>query len=165
MSGEVNKTNSLPQPFNHAHLLKQNPPQKTESYAEWYWYRQNQGPGNPDQTYEHHLATYGPDVVYDDFIANFTAAAFDPKEWVDLFAAAGAQYFVQVAKHHDGYALFDLPADVSGRTSVRLTPHRNLLKEVFDAAGEWQPHLRKGAYYSLPEWFHPDYEGLGFGQW
>ena len=66
--------------------------------------------------------------MYDDFIQNFTASAWDPKEWVDLFADAGANYFVQVSKHHDGYAIFDLPANVSQRTSVAQFPHRNLLQ-------------------------------------
>lgn len=136
-----------------------------ETYAEWYWWRQNQGPGKSDQIYEYHLDTYGPEVVYDDFIQNFTASVFDPKEWVDLFADAGAQYFVQVSKHHDGYAIFDLPANVSGRTSVALTPHRNLLQELFDASDKYQPHLHKGTYYSLPEWFAPAYAEYGFGQW
>lgn len=75
---------------------------ENESYAEWYWWNQNQGPGTSVGTWEYHLDTYGPDVVYDDFIQNFTASAFDPKAWVDLFADAGAQYFVQVSKHHDG---------------------------------------------------------------
>lgn len=46
------------------------------------------------QTYQYHLDTYGKDVNYDDFAANFTGKKFDPKEWVDLFADAGAQYFV-----------------------------------------------------------------------
>jgi alpha-L-fucosidase len=31
--------------------------------------------------------------------------AWDPKEWVGLFADAGANYFVHVSKHHDGYAI------------------------------------------------------------
>lgn len=138
---------------------------KNESYAEWYWWDLNEGPGTSVGTYEHHLATYGPDVVYDDFIRNFTASAFDPKAWVDLFADGGANYFVQVSKHHDGYAIFDLPANVSQRTSVALPPHRNLLQELFDAAERYQPHLHKGVYFSLPEWFHPDYAKYGFGQW
>ncbi|GME28440.1 hypothetical protein GTA08_BOTSDO10949 [Neofusicoccum parvum] len=138
---------------------------ENESYAEWYWWDQNQGPGTDVGTWEYHLDTYGPDVVYDDFIQNFTASAFDPKEWVDLFADAGANYFVQVSKHHDGYAIFDLPANVSQRTSVALTPHRNLLQELFDAAETYQPQLHRAVYYSLPEWFHPDYAPLGFGDW
>ncbi|GME32956.1 hypothetical protein GTA08_BOTSDO10949 [Neofusicoccum parvum] len=138
---------------------------ENESYAEWYWWDQNKGPGTDVGTWEYHLDTYGPDVVYDDFIQNFTASAFDPKEWVDLFADAGANYFVQVSKHHDGYAIFDLPANVSQRTSVALTPHRNLLQELFDAAETYQPQLHRAVYYSLPEWFHPDYAPLGFGDW
>lgn len=52
--------------------------------------------------YEYNLETYGPDHVYDDFFQNFTTDAFNPKEWVDLFADAGANYFVQTSKHHDG---------------------------------------------------------------
>jgi alpha-L-fucosidase len=138
---------------------------KNESYAEWYWWDMNQGPNTKDQTYEYHLKTYGPDIVYDDFIANFTAANFKPKDWVDLFADAGANYFVQVSKHHDGYAIFDLPANVTKRTSVALKPHRNLLQEIFDAAAKYQPHLHRATYYSLPEWFHPDYKKYGFASW
>ena len=53
----------------------------------------------------HHLNTYGPDVVYDDFIANFTASKWSPDDWVDFFVDAGAKYFVLVTKHHDGFAL------------------------------------------------------------
>ena len=104
-------------------------------------------------------------MVYDDFIANFTADAWDPKEWVDLFADAGATYFVQVSKHHEGLALFELPANVSKRTTVELGPKRNLIKELFDASEQYQPQLHRSTYFSLPEWFHPDYRSLGFGDW
>lgn len=93
-----------------------------------YWHHLNQGPNFPGDIYDYHLRTYGPNVVYDDFIQNFTADAWDPKEWVDLFADAGANYFVQVTKHHDGYALFDVPETATKRTSVQLFPHRNLLQ-------------------------------------
>jgi alpha-L-fucosidase len=50
----------------------------------------NQGPNTTDRTYEYNLATYGPNHVYDDFIQNFTANAFNPKDWLDLFADVGA---------------------------------------------------------------------------
>ena len=88
----------------------------------------NSGAGTKVASYEYHLKHFGPNVVYDDFIQNFTASAFNPKEWVDLFADAGARYFVQVSKHHDGYAIFDLPENVTKRTSVAQYPHRDLLK-------------------------------------
>ncbi|KAJ5205052.1 uncharacterized protein N7498_005931 [Penicillium cinerascens] len=136
-----------------------------ENYAEWYWWWLNQGPNLPTDVYDYHLKTYGPDVVYDDFIQNFTADAWDPKEWVDLFADAGANYFVQVSKHHEGYSLFDLPENVTKRTSVALTPHRNLVQELLNASKEYQPHLHRAVYYSLPEWFNPDYKKYGFSTW
>lgn len=123
------------------------------------------GPGQSDGTYEYDLANYGNKSVYDDFIQNFTASEFNPKDWVDLFADAGANYFVQVTKHHDGFALFDIPANVTKRTSVAQFPHKNLVQMLFDAADQYQPHLHKGTYFSLPEWFHPDYQKYGFATW
>ena len=33
-------------------------------------------------------------VVYDDFIANFTGALFNASEWLNLFDDAGAKYFI-----------------------------------------------------------------------
>lgn len=98
-------------------------------------------------------------------MANFSAEAYSAKDWVDLFDAAGAKYFVQVAKHHDGFALFDVPANVTKRTSVALRPHRNFIEELFTAAEKYQPRLHRATYYSLPEWFHPDYRPYGFGRW
>jgi alpha-L-fucosidase len=35
-------------------------------------------------------------VVYDDFITGFSGAKFNASAWVDLFANAGARYFVVV---------------------------------------------------------------------
>jgi len=103
--------------------------------------------------------------MYDDFIQNFTAANYNPKDWVDLFADAGAKYFVITSKHHDGYMLLDLPENVTKRTSVALSPHRHLLKELFDAAETYQPQLKRATYYSLPEWFNPAYQKYGFSNW
>ncbi|PVH94282.1 glycoside hydrolase family 29 protein [Periconia macrospinosa] len=127
-----------------------------ESYSEWYWFRQ-MDPKHKSQTYQHHLAKYGPNIVYDDFMTNFTADKFNPKDWVNLFADAGARYFIPVTKHHDGFALFDMPANVSQRNSVKQKPHRDFLKELFDAAKKYQPRLRRGTYFSMPEWFNPAY--------
>lgn len=44
-------------------------------------------------------------------------------------------------------------------------PHKNLLHMLFDAAAEYQPQLHKATYFSLPEWFHPDYKEYGFASW
>jgi alpha-L-fucosidase len=130
---------------------------KNESYAEWYWWDENLGPNTPEETYQYNLATYGRDHVYDDFMQNFTASAFNPKEWVDLCADAGTRYFVQVSKHHDGFAIFDLPANGTQRTSIAQPPHRNLLQELLNATAQYQPQLHRATYFSLPEWFNPAY--------
>lgn len=40
--------------------------------------------------YKHHLETYGPDLVYDDFIPLFTASKFNASAWVELFVSASS---------------------------------------------------------------------------
>lgn len=73
--------------------------------------------------------------------------------------------FVQVSKHHDGFALFDIPENITTRTAVARGPRRNLLQELFDAAKQYQPQLHRATYFSLPEWFNPAYAPYGFGEW
>lgn len=93
----------------------------------------------------------------------FTGANFDAKEWVDLFDDAGAQYFVLTTKHHDGFALFDTE-ETSNRNALQYGPKRDVVKELFDAAKEFQPHIHRGTYFSLPEWYNPTYAPYGFAQ-
>ncbi|KAF8177465.1 glycoside hydrolase family 29 protein [Mycena galopus ATCC 62051] len=133
-------------------------------YAEWYnWYLHNP-PNASSPTWVHHLDTYGPNVSYDDFIANFTASTFNASSWVSLFEGAGARYFVLVTKHHDGFSLFDT-GNTTHRSSVYLGPKRDLVAELLDTAKTQAPNLHRGTYYSLPEWFNPNYAQYGFGQW
>ncbi|TEA21367.1 Plasma alpha-L-fucosidase [Colletotrichum sidae] len=135
-----------------------------ESYAEWFWWYSTHHPdGDRSDFYGHRLDTYGPDWAYDDTFADFNASGFDAREWVDLFADAGAKYFVITTKHHDGFALFDAGA-TSNRSAVHHGPKRDLLKELFDAAAAHQPGLKRGTYFSLPEWFNPDFGPYGFVQ-
>ncbi|KAJ7627477.1 glycoside hydrolase family 29 protein [Roridomyces roridus] len=133
-------------------------------YAEWYDFYMRTPPNSSNPTWEHHLETYGPTIDYEDFIANFTAANWDPEAWVDLFDQAGARYFVLVTKHHDGFSLFDT-GNTTHRSSVYLGPKRDLVAELLDTAKAKKPNLHRGTYYSLPEWFNPDYAKYGFGQW
>jgi len=129
-----------------------------EQYAEWYW-RWMEDPNNAVHAY--HAQTYGEDFAYDQFIPRFTAAKYDPKAWVTLFQAAGAKYYVLTSKHHEGFALYD--SAVSGRDAVDLGPHRDLVKELFDASRKYTPGLRNGLYFSLPEWYNPDSPWTGHG--
>lgn len=60
--------------------------------------------------------------------AAFTGARFDADRVATLFKKSGAKYVVQVAEHHDGYALYD-----STRTpwsSVKMNPRRDFVAEL-----------------------------------
>ena len=71
------------------------------------WYSRNMY-RKEDPAYEHHLKTYGSqkDFGYKDFIPKFTAEAFDPDAWMELFREAGARYVFPVAEHHDGFQMY-----------------------------------------------------------
>ncbi|PSR99267.1 putative alpha-L-fucosidase [Coniella lustricola] len=136
-----------------------------ETYAEWFWWYGNNHDVGSDKSdcLDYRLETFGPEWNYDDSFANFTASAWDPKEWVDLFSDAGATYFVLTTKHHEGLALFDAGA-TSNRSTLHYGPKRDIVQELFDAAAAYQPTLKRGTYFSLPEWYNPDFGPYGFTQ-
>ncbi|KAG8795751.1 hypothetical protein FRC12_010192 [Ceratobasidium sp. 428] len=133
-------------------------------YEEWYnWWLHN--PAQPSNIlWNHHRRTYGEGKLYDDFIPEFNGAKFDAAEWIDLFATAGAKYFVLVTKHHDGFSIFNTH-NSTHRSSVHLGPKRDFIGELMQASRERHPSMRKGTYYSMPEWFNPDAGPYGFGNW
>jgi alpha-L-fucosidase len=129
-------------------------------YAEWYWQWIHD---RANVAYAHQLQRYGPRSRYDDFIPQFRAERFDPKDWVELFARAGARYFVLVSKHHDGFTLFG--TRTTDRNAVALGPHRDLAKALFAAAHRYAPQLHRAMYYSLYEWYNPAYTGRPVPEW
>ena len=125
-----------------------------DSYAEWYWYRVNEG----NKYFKaFHDKNYGPDFQYQQFEPQFTASMFDPKQWADVFKRSGAKYVVLTSKHHEGYCLWNsAEADRDwGRAwnAVTGTPHRDLLGDLTNAVRD--AGLKMGYYYSLYEWFNP----------
>ncbi|KAF2179763.1 glycoside hydrolase family 29 protein [Zopfia rhizophila CBS 207.26] len=136
-----------------------------ESYAEWFWWYPTHHPhADKSNFYNYRLSTFGPTWNYDDSFQNFTASQYDPKAWVDLIAEAGAKYFVVTTKHHDGFALFNT-GNTTNRSSLHYGPRRDIVKELFDASTRYQPSLYRGTYFSLPEWFNPDWGKYGFAQY
>ncbi|TQS33790.1 hypothetical protein Golomagni_05853 [Golovinomyces magnicellulatus] len=61
-------------------------------------------------------------------------------------------------EHHDGFALFKYPESAGKRSSVHYGPKRDFIGELFAASKKYQPHLRRGTYFSLPEWYNPQYK-------
>lgn len=116
--------------------------QRYSPYAEWYW-NCLRIPGSP--TARHHADVWN-DAPYQTFRAPFDRmlATWDPAPWADLFARAGAQYVVQVTKHHDGFCLWP--------TSIR-NPHEPDWAATRDAVGDLATAVRArgmrfGVYYS-----------------
>jgi len=123
------------------------------TYAEWYW---NALSDPTSDTSAFHNRTYGATFRYADFADMFKAELFNATEWADIFARSGAKYIVPTSKHHEGFTLW--PSSVSWNwNAVDVGPHRDLLKELFDAVRD--RNLHPCLYYSLYEWYHPLYIG------
>lgn len=94
-----------------------------------------------------------PDAVWQSWPQEFKFEKFDAKEWVAIAQQAGFKYIVAIAKHHDGFHLWDT---AFSEFKVTNTPFkRDYLKELADAC-----HAAKilfGIYYSQRDWYHPDY--------
>ena len=87
----------------------------------------------------------------------FTASKFNPEQWADLIKESGARYAVITTKHHDGLALW--PTRQDHYNTVNHTPaKRDLLKPFYDAITK--RGIRRGAYFSLIDWSHPNYPGF-----
>jgi alpha-L-fucosidase len=112
------------------------------------WYPRNMyADGSPENI--HHKEVYG-DITewpYDYFITgardkqgNFVQFAprlksaggnFDPDEWAQLFADAGAKFAGPVAEHHDGFSMW--ASKVNPWNSKDMGPHLDLVGLITDA--------------------------------
>ncbi|KAI9314779.1 glycoside hydrolase, partial [Dichotomocladium elegans] len=130
-----------------------------KEYAEWYWWQMNH-PNDP--TYAYHKDTYGENTTYDSFVRTTTLGSnLSAKAWLDLIDQARARYFVFTAKHHDGFAMWD--TRVSNRSLAKLGPKRDVVHELMSLARQSYPHIKRGIYFSLPEWYHPKYNDASLG--
>jgi alpha-L-fucosidase len=124
-----------------------------DSYAEWYWNHMQDKNG---PTWAFHLAHYGADFKYQDFVSQFKADLYDPDQWADLFVRAGARYIVLTSKHLDGFCLWPCPARWNWN-AVDIGPHRDLAGDLTRAATA--KGLKMGFHYTMYEWYNPVYLG------
>jgi alpha-L-fucosidase len=99
--------------------------------SEWYprqMYIKSERRGS--NFFEHHVKTYGPQSLfgYKDFIPMFKAENFDPEDWAELFAQAGAKYVVPVAEHHDGFPMYD--CSFTEWDATEMGPKRDIIAEL-----------------------------------
>ena len=127
-----------------------------KEYSEWYWKRMSDM--NPTNVWwQFHKKNYGENFDYKDFAPMFRAELFNPDQWADIFARAGAKYIVPTSKHHEGFCMWpSAEADRAwGRpwNAVEVGPKRDLLGELGEAVRK--RGIKYGFYYSLYEWFNP----------
>jgi len=105
---------------------------------------------------KYHLAHWGPNFAYDDFIPMFKAEKFDPAAWAQLFRDAGARYVVLTAKHGDEFALW--PSKFTHRNAMDMGPRRDLAGDLLKAVR--QSGLKMGFYHNTTYTFwDPRYPG------
>lgn len=95
-----------------------------------------------------------PDEVWQGWTNEFRFEKFNAQEWVGIAQRAGVKYLVVIAKHHEGFHLWDT---AHSDFKVTHTPFgRDLLKELADACHA--AGMTFGIYYAQREWHHPDYQ-------
>ncbi|VGO19064.1 alpha-L-fucosidase [Pontiella sulfatireligans] len=126
-----------------------------DGYAEWYWYKLGLKPELKD----FHDRVYGADFQYEQFAPQFKAELWDPDFWCKLFKDSGAKYVVTTANYHDGFAMYPTAysktQNAGAWNSMEVGPKRDIIGEM-NVAGEKQG-LKMGIYYSLYEWYHPEW--------
>lgn len=91
---------------------------------------------------------------YEQRVRQYRAERFDAKAIVALARAAGMKYITFVAKHHDGFCLWDTA--YSPFNSMKYPMRRDLVGELSRACEEAGMPLI--LYYSLGlDWTHPDF--------
>jgi alpha-L-fucosidase len=96
---------------------------------------------------------------YENLKSTFNPVKFNPEKWAEAAEYAGMKYVIFTTKHHDGFSMFD-----SKFTDYKITdpgcpfssnPRSNITKEIFNAFRE--KDFWTGAYFSKPDWHHPNY--------
>lgn len=94
-----------------------------------------------------------PDTVWKKWPSKFKIENFNAHDWVQIAKDAGMKYVVVIAKHHDGFHMWDTKFS---DFKVTNTPFgRDYLKEIADACHKI--NMPFGIYYSQRDWYHPDY--------
>ena len=93
------------------------------------------------------------DSIWKTYPNYFLLEKFNAKEWVDIAKKAGMKYIVTIAKHHDGFHLWDTKFSDFKITNTPFK--RDYLKEIADACHA--AGMKFGIYYSQRDWYHPDY--------
>lgn len=95
------------------------------------------------------------------YVRNFRAENYDPAKWAALAQEAGMKYLVLTTRHCDGFALWN--TKTSEYQAAKIGPGRDLVRPFVEAVRS--AGLKVGLYYSVADWFHPDYPGAYCRDW
>ncbi|MGL4292018.1 MAG: alpha-L-fucosidase [Bacteroidales bacterium] len=80
------------------------------------------------------------------------------KEWVALAKEAGCTYTVLTSRHHEGFNMFDTQySDFNVKKATGVDVIDEYAKACTDMG------MKAGYYFSLLDWYHPDYDPTGSG--
>lgn len=118
---------------------------------ERYEWNKRTGPyANDDRAYK---------ASYEELINTFNPVKFDPAKWAAAFSGGGVKYVLVMAKHHDGFCMFDTETTdyriTSPRCPFHTDPRANVLKEMSEAFRK--EGLSTGVYFSKADWNSPYY--------
>ncbi|ABF39905.1 Alpha-L-fucosidase [Candidatus Koribacter versatilis Ellin345] len=116
------------------------------------WYPRNMYQ-KKEPEFAHHIEIYGPQnkFGYKDFLPQFTGDKFDADQWADLFRRAGAKYVIEVAEHHDGFAMYD--TQFSEWKATKMGPHRDVIAELGPAVRKAGLHFGISYHRAEHWWF------------
>lgn len=115
------------------------------------WSRGTDVPGGPED-----MGLFGNQVEledYDSLYKEFNPVLYNPNEWVAAAKQAGMKYLVLTARHHDGFSLWDTK---HSDYNITASPYKHdIVGPLADACK--QAGIEFGIYYSISDWYHPDY--------
>jgi alpha-L-fucosidase len=94
-----------------------------------------------------------PTATYDNFYKEFNPTKFNAQNWMQLMKDGGMKYIILTSKHHDGFALW--PSKYTDYDMANTPSKRDLVREISTAAKK--NGIVFGSYYSIIDWYHPDY--------
>lgn len=96
---------------------------------------------------------------YDRLYQRFNPGNFNADTWVAVAKAARMKYLVFTTKHHDGFCM---GATRQTDYNILRTPFgRDVVRELADACQ--RAGLAFGTYYSVCDWYHPDFPRMSPG--
>ncbi len=127
-------------------------PQSAPEFGDWYARRMYM---EGDATYRFHLEHYGhpSKVGFKDVIETFKAERWDPEHLMDLYAKAGAKYFVSMGVHHDNFDMWDSRYQARWN-AAKIGPKK-------DIVGLWKQAARKrGLRFGVTEHLSNSFDWL-----